>query len=248
MTAPTMGILAGMGPRSTAPFLDLVIDTCQAIYGARDDIDFPKIVVCSQPAPFFEDRPPDHAALEAATLDGLRTLEAAGADFLGIACNTVHIYHPRLAAAVSVPLLNLVDLAVADVGAAGGAGALSRRRVALVAARATAESGIYQDALAAAGHSTAEITWQESVDHFLGAVRDTTDPAVFRESWRAIFDGAAGSGADAVLVACFDLSAVVRHAETALPVVDAARSLARALVVEWRRHAHPGAPRHANPS
>jgi aspartate racemase len=231
--APPIGILAGMGPRSTAPFLDLVVTACQEIYGARDDIDFPKIVVCSQPAPFFEDRPPDHAALEAATLDGLRTLEAAGAAFLGMACNTVHIYHRRLAAAVSVPLLNLVDLAVADVSAK--ASPSSGRRVALVAARATAESGIYQEALTAAGHATPEITWQEEVDHFLGAVRETTDPAVFARHWSAILDDAQRSGADAVLIACFDLSALVRHAGASLPMVDAARTLARALVFEWLR-------------
>ena len=33
-----MGILAGMGPHSTAPFLELVIAECQRQYGAADDI------------------------------------------------------------------------------------------------------------------------------------------------------------------------------------------------------------------
>ena len=87
-STPTIGILAGMGPRSTAPFIDLVVTECQNQYGARDDIDFPKMLICSQPAPFYEDRPVDHAALEAAILDGLHTLENAGASFLAMACNT----------------------------------------------------------------------------------------------------------------------------------------------------------------
>src|SRR5689334_8675314 len=112
MPDPIIGILAGMGPRSTGPFLDLIVTACQEMYGARHDIDFPKMLICSQPAPFYEDRPIDHAALEAATLAGLKHLESAGVDFLAIACNTVHIYYPRLAAAVSVPLLNIVELAV----------------------------------------------------------------------------------------------------------------------------------------
>jgi aspartate racemase len=47
--------------------------------------------------------------LEAATLDGLKHLESAGVDFLAIACNTVHMYYPRLAASVAVPLLNTVQ-------------------------------------------------------------------------------------------------------------------------------------------
>lgn len=90
MKQAMIGILAGMGPRSTAPFIDMLITEAQEQYGARDDIDFPKMMICSQPAPFYEDRPADHAALEAATLEGLLDLEKAGADFAAIACNTVH--------------------------------------------------------------------------------------------------------------------------------------------------------------
>jgi aspartate racemase len=129
-----------------------VLDACQQQTGARDDIDFPKILICSQPAPFFEDRPLDQAALEAATLAGLKTLEAGGADFLAIACNTVHIYFDSLARQVEVPLLNLVELAVADLAELPGT-------VALVAARGTAESEIYQSALRAAGREVAAIGW-----------------------------------------------------------------------------------------
>ena len=63
MQQPTIGILAGMGPRSTAPFIDLVLTECQSQYGATNDIDFPKMMICSLPAPFYPDRPTDHAAM-----------------------------------------------------------------------------------------------------------------------------------------------------------------------------------------
>lgn len=226
MPDPTIGILAGMGPRSTGPFLDLVVTACQEIYGARHDIDFPKMLICSQPAPFYEDRPIDHAALEAATLSGLKHLESAGVDFLAIACNTVHIYYPRLAASVSVPLLNIVELAVQAVPASAGS-------VALVAARPTAKSNLFQGALRAAGHQVVELGWQDQIDALLTAVRETTDPLVFRRLWAPVFEKAQAAGVGAVLVACLDLSGVVRHAETELPVVDAADCLARAVVRQW---------------
>lgn len=226
MPAPTIGILAGMGPRSTGPFLDLVITACQEMYGARHDVDFPKMLICSQPAPFYEDRPIDHAALEAATLDGLKSLEAAGVDFLAIACNTVHIYYARLAAAVSVPLLNIVDLAVRAVPA-------SSRSVALIAARPTVEAGIFQKALRAAGHQVVDLEWQGSVDAMLSAVRETTDPEVFRRLWASLLEKARGAGVDTALVACLDLSGVVRFAEGPPEIVDAADCLARAVVEEW---------------
>jgi aspartate racemase len=227
MSAPTIGILAGMGPRSTGPFLDLVVTACQEIYGARHDIDFPKMLICSQPAPFYEDRPIDHAALEAATLDGLKHLESAGADFLAIACNTVHIYYPRLAASVSVPLLNIVELAVAAVPK-------SARAVALVAARPTVDAGMFQSALKAAGHEVIDLGWQSSVDAMLSAVRETTDPEAFRRLWAPLLEQARDAGVETVLVACLDLSGVVRFATTPLTIVDAANCLARAVVEQWR--------------
>lgn len=226
MPAPTIGILAGMGPRSTGPFLDLVVTACQETYGARHDIDYPKMLICSQPAPFYEDRPIDHVALEAATLDGLKNLESAGADFLAIACNTVHIYFSRLEAGVSVPLLNIVDLAI-------NAMPDTPSRVALVAARPTVESDMYQRALRAAHHSVIELNWQDDVDAMLAAVRETTDPEVFRNHWALLLEKAKVEGVETVLVACLDLSGVVRFAAAQMQIVDAANCLARAVVENW---------------
>lgn len=37
-----IGILAGMGPKLTAPFVDKVVHLCQQIYDAKNDIDFPQ--------------------------------------------------------------------------------------------------------------------------------------------------------------------------------------------------------------
>lgn len=105
MRQPLIGILSGMGPRSTAPFIDLIVTECQRQYGARDDIDFPKMMICSLPAPFYEDRPTDHIALEAAIRDGLQHLDCTGVDFLAIACNTAHIYYPQLVKFVSAPVI-----------------------------------------------------------------------------------------------------------------------------------------------
>lgn len=226
VNGPTIGILAGMGPRSTAPFIDLVVSECQRQYGARDDVDFPRMMICSQPAPFYEDRPIDHAALEEATRDGLLRLQDTGAAFLAMACNTAHIYYSRLAAAVKVPLLDMVELAVAALPA-------SARRVALVAARPTFESGIYQSRLRARGLEVAAIDWQPDVDGLLVATRRTREPVLFTTLWTGLVDQARESGADTLLVACLDLTAILGHAVTTLRVVDAAQALAEEIVRQW---------------
>ena len=59
----TIGLLAGMGVRSTAPFLEMVIEECQRQYGATHQPDYPQMMVLSWPTPFWIDRPIDHEAM-----------------------------------------------------------------------------------------------------------------------------------------------------------------------------------------
>lgn len=108
---PTMiGILAGMGPQSTAPFINLVIDQCQKQYGAKYDIDFPPMTIYSLPTPFYLDRPIDDARMRRTLTAGLRHLESTGVDFIALPGNTVHKYYPEIATQIEAPLLNMIDI------------------------------------------------------------------------------------------------------------------------------------------
>src|SRR5215472_3837887 len=115
MSAKTIGILAGMGPRSTAPFVDLVITECQKQYGAKDNQDFPHMMIYSLPTPIFVDRPVDHEEVAKAIETGLRRLEGTGVDFIAMPCNSAHAYYPRLAASIKVPLLNIINEACTNL-------------------------------------------------------------------------------------------------------------------------------------
>lgn len=226
MEKPSIGILAGMGPRSTGPFIDLVVSECQRQYGARDDIDFPKMMICSQPAPFYEDRPVDHVSMEDAIRSGLQDLERTGVDFLAIACNTAHIYYPQLARSVKVPLLNMVEITLEAIPSAA-------QKVALIAARPTVESDVYQTGIRARGLPLFEPDWQSQVDHLLGMTRTSAAPQEFTRQWGVLTEAARAGGVDTLIVACLDLSAVVAHAKTDLRIVDAAECLAREIVKQW---------------
>ena len=227
MEKPSIGILAGMGPHSTGPFIDMVVTECQRQYGARDDIDFPKMMICSQPTPFYEDRPVDHPALEDAIREGLQDLERTGVGFLAIACNTAHIYYPQLARSVKVPLLNMVEITLEALSD-------DAQKVALVAARPTVEADVYQAGIRARGLPLFEPDWQSQVDHLLGMTRISAAPQEFTRQWSLLTEVALAGGVDTLIVACLDLSAVIAHAKTDLRIVDAAECLAREIVKRWR--------------
>jgi aspartate racemase len=225
---PLIGILAGMGPRSTAPFVDMVVDECQRQYGARNDIDFPPMLIYSLPTPFYVDRPIDHAALEAAIAAGLRKLEDARVAFVAMPCNSAHIYFEPLAAGMRVPLLNMVDLALGALPAASAT-------VALLATRPTAEARVYQDALECAGKQLlAGEPWQARVDALILAIKSAVDRAAARELWRNLVADLHAAGADTLLLACTDLNLVSATVDIPLALVDATRRLAEATVETWR--------------
>ena len=201
MSTPTIGILAGMGPHSTAPFLDLVLAECQAQYGARNDIDFPPIQVLSWPVPFYADRPVDEREVEEAT----RPRPAAPRGVRG-ELHRDRLQHrphllPRLERSVGVPLLDMVALA-AD------AAPEKPSRIALIAARSTAESGIYQRALEARGQLCSPRTGRRRWTCSSTRLRLTERDRRIRDLWDILAQQAKDVRAEGLVLACADLTAV----------------------------------------
>lgn len=227
MEKPTIGVLAGMGPASTAPCLDLLLSECRRQYGAHHDNDYPKILICSQPAPFFHDRPIDHAAMVAATLSGLRDLEKGGSTFIGIACNSVHIYYEELVAGVGVPVLDLVGETLDGLPQ-------GTKRVAIAASRPTADTGLYQNAARRRGLAVVEPPWQSTIDSLQDLVKTDLDPAALRAGWAQFYDHVDRIEIDAIVMACFDLSGSLGFGKAPVPVTDAAQILAASLITRWR--------------
>jgi aspartate racemase len=221
-----IGILAGMGPHSTAPFIELVLSECQKQYGAKDDIDFPKMMIHSVPTPFYANRPTDHFAMETSISQGLKVLDRTGASFIAIACNTAHVYYPQLAECIQTPLLNMVQLTIDSIPP-------SVRRLAVIAARPTHESAIYQSHLVKHGFEVVEPDWQSQIDQMIMSIRMTKESAFFNHHWNQLVAIAKNASAEALVIACLDLSAVRQHLQTDLCVVDASEALARNIVSRW---------------
>jgi aspartate racemase len=201
-----IGILAGMGPHSTGPFLALVIAECQRQYGARDDIDFPRIMIHSIPTPFFADRPIDHVAMERAIKKGLHTLAATGANPMAMACNTAQVYYAQLAKSIDVPLLNMVELTIKGIPP-------SVRKVGLIGSQPTVDSGIYQRSMGQKGVVAIDLSWQPRVNELIDSVRVAEDRPLQKRRWGELLQVAKDSGAEAVVIACLDLSLAGRDVE-----------------------------------
>src|SRR3989338_2119256 len=133
----TIGVLGGMGPEATAEFYLRVVRIFQQEYGAKYDSDFPEIVILSLPVPDMVENPRDEQAVEGMLVDGGKRLEAVGADFVAIPCNTATYFWSAMQEAVSIPVLNILKETANEVNRQG------LRKVGLLGTEATLSRNVY---------------------------------------------------------------------------------------------------------
>jgi aspartate racemase len=212
-----IGILAGMGPKSTGPFVDTVVAECQTIYGAKHDIDFPHMMIYSCPTPFYMDRPIDHAAMKKAIIEGAQKLESTGVDFIAMPCNTAHLYFEELQRSITIPILNIVDETLKAIPE-------NTKRVAIIATEATVQAGIYQDGIAKRNiEYVHNEQWQEMINQIISCIKGGEIEEA-RKLWSLLVLQLKDE-VDTAIIACTDLNVVVSE-----DFVDSAQCLAKAVV------------------
>ncbi len=214
----TVGLLGGMSWQSTAVYYRLLNERVAERIGGDASAD---IVLRSM----------DFAEIHRLQLQGewyaagellaaaARGVEAAGAQVLGLATNTMHLVTDQITAATMIPFVHIVD-AVAD--AAQGMGA---RRLALLGTGFTMRSTLYQDRLAGRGieilvpsPAGREVVDRVIFDELVHGVVTATARAAYVE----VVDTLARDGADAVVLGCTEIGLLLRPQDVHLPLIDSA--------------------------
>jgi aspartate racemase len=220
----TVGVIGGMGPEATVDFLRRVV----AATPAKGDADHIRVLVDNNP------RVPSRIA---ALIDGTgedplpvlvamaRGLEKQGADFLVIPCNTAHYYLPKITEAVSIPLLDMVGLSIAQLVAL----APKPRRIGMLASPAVQKVGLYAARLRAVGLD-AVFPDADGEARMLEIIRAVKASALTPQHHRDYADIAAALDVDAYLIACTELSVIGPPQGLGRPYVDALDVLVAATI------------------
>lgn len=227
-----VGVIGGVGPAATVSFLDLVLRHTDAGRD-QDHVDLVVLQHASIPdrtAYILGDSPEDPGPVMAADA---RRLEALGVDFVVVPCNTAHHFTDEVAAAVTVPVLSIVDETVDEVAARPGTST-----VGLLATSGTLASGVYQRAAGERGLTVLEPDADDQrvvmgiIYDQVKAGRPADVPAL-----RAVAERLAARGADVVVLGCTELSVVaLEHGLLAEPLfLDSLDVLARRTVVRAGR-------------
>lgn len=226
---PVVGILGGMGPEATVELMQRVIRSTPA----SDDADHVRMIVDNNPkvpsriAALIEGTGEDPGPTIAAMARGLET---AGADFLAIACNTAHHYLPVVRAAVSIPVLDMIGLTIGRLRALGP----GVRTIGMLASPAVRLTGLFEAPFRDAGLSVLYPAGDDDAEvlRIIRAVKAGDIGAPTQAAYQAAARRLAGQGADAVLIACTELSALGALDVPPLPVIDTLDTLVQAILAE----------------
>lgn len=215
----TVGIIGGMGPAATVDFFAKLV----AATGAERDQDHLRILIDNNP------RVPDRNAAIAGRgespgpllAESARGLQRSGADVIVIACNTAHAFQPDIEAAISIPLLSMIDATV-DASLAAGA-----QRVGVLAADGCRRAGLYQRAFADRGIEALlpNDDAQQDFMRLIYRIKAGDTGVETRTSMRGLAIGLNARGAQAIIAACTEVPLVLDADSLATPLISSTDAL-----------------------
>ncbi len=226
MVEKVIGVLGGLGPWATLDFFEKLL----RVTPAHRDQDHLRILIDNNPkvpdrTPAILGRGEDPSpALEATA----RNLERAGADFLVIPCNTAHAFYDRIQAAVSIPVLHIME----EVAAVASKEVGGLKVVGVLATSGAMAAQLYQRAFARIGVEVIgpEHPGQQVIDRAIYSVKAGAMGAEVTRGLVGVAEGLIAQGAQALVLGCTELPFVLKGSHVRVSLLDSNLILARAAV------------------
>lgn len=220
----TLGIIGGLGPMATAYFLQLLVQMSDA----KTDQEHMDTLVYSMPS--IPDRTKyiigesEQNPVPQMVFCG-KKLKDSGADIIAIPCITAHYFHEELEEKIGLPIINAIDETALCLEEE------KISRVGIMATDGTIKSGLFQKTLEMRGVDVIlpDTENQKNVMHIIyNEVKAGRN--VDMERFYQVSDELSHKGAEAVLLACTELSLIKRDCSLKGGYLDVMEVLARKAV------------------
>lgn len=218
----TVGIIGGLGPETTSEFYLDIVFSCQK----KDKTARPAIIISSVPLPYQieEDAIAKNTGIERCLpflTEEAKRLEKAGADFIVMPCNSLHVFIKEIRKTVSIPVLSIVEETVKFLKQA------NMHRVGIVSTSATIKNKLYEKAFAENDivYVTPNELQQAKMGKFILNLVTGQQKNKDREELVSIINDFQDKGLDCVILACTDLQLLIPHHPT-LTIFDTMKILA----------------------
>ena len=202
----TLGIIGGLGPETTADFyLDLVF-SCQK----KSKTCRPAIIIASVPLPYKIEEElimkNKGASRYIPFLENeAKRLEKAGADFIVMPCNSLHVFIKEIRNAVEIPVLSIVEETVKFLKKN------NFKKVGIVSTSATIENKLYENAFEEndIAYETPDDFQQAKMGKFILNLVNGQQNNKDREELVQIINDFKNKDVDCVALACTDLQLLI---------------------------------------
>lgn len=140
-----VGIIGGVGPQATQFIYGKIIDFSQSKYRAKNNNDYPQILIESVPVPDFISDTNQIEMAKRMLIQSVQSLTKAGATRLCIGSNTVHILLEELKKSTEIEFISMIELVVKKCAASGF------NKVGLLGTPVLIKSGLYEQELKKSG-------------------------------------------------------------------------------------------------
>ncbi|MFN2224326.1 MAG: aspartate/glutamate racemase family protein [Candidatus Promineifilaceae bacterium] len=225
----TIGLLGGMSWESTTLYYQLINQGVKKRLGGLHSAQIAMVSVDFHDVEELQVKN-DWAAAGQLLAEAGRQVQAAGADFLVICTNTMHIVAPTIQAAIDIPILHIADATARRINSRG------IQTIGLLGTNFTMEEGFYKDRLRDAygldvlvpnqadRRIVHDIIYDELV---LGQVKDSS-----RSEYLRIIRDLQQRGAQGVIEGCTEIVMLVQQQHTDVPLFDTTAIHAEAAVLQ----------------
>lgn len=224
----TVGIIGGLGPETTSEFYLDIVFSCQK----KDRTARPSVIIASVPLPYQieEDAISKNIGIERCLpflVSEAKRLEKAGADFIVMPCNSLHIFINDIRNAVKAPVLSIVEETVKFLKKN------NFNKVGIVSTSATIENKLYENAFKenGIGYETPDDFQQAKLGQFILNLVTGQQNSRDRDELIKIISDFENKNVDCVVLACTDLQLLIpKHPN--LKIFDTMKIFADASVDE----------------
>src|SRR3990170_1455521 len=137
----SIGIIGGMGPYASSYFYELLLKKSNDIYGAKNNNDYPEIIIDSVPVPdFISDTKQQEEAMKM-LISRVKKLSDFGCASIAMVCNTAHVLYPELIRYSKKEFVSMIELVTKEVQMR------KLKKVGILATPTTIKSNLYKKAL-----------------------------------------------------------------------------------------------------
>lgn len=221
-----IGIIGGVGPQSTNYIYNKIISYAQKKYHAKNNDDFPEIIIHSVPIPDFISNVENIPFAQKMLISCTELLTKAGCTIISIGSNTVHILKDELQKTTHVPFLSMIDLVAQKCTAR------KYMKVALLGSPILMKSGLYQREFEKNGvHLLIPNEDQFHIlDHMIRSVLAGKKEHEMKDQYVQLMNTLYDKGAETIILGCTELPLAINYEALGNRTINSDEVLADGLV------------------